>query len=203
MKLDPDERLGDDLKSSIRDAIESGGADGIIIRRRLWFMGRPLPIRQSVLRLWRTGLCKFTDVLVNEHPIVEGRLIVVQGDLEHLESLTLHHWLEKQNRYTTAEAATLYKGLPLAERPNLFGTSLQKRMWLKAHFYKLPMRYFLLFLYLFWVEGAWRGGRAGYAWARLRTEVYRTIEFKVLEMKLLGHAYEGPQNASVSDGAGQ
>ena len=183
MKLDPDERLTPELKSSIRAAIERGDADGLIVRRRLWFMGRPLPVRQKLLRLWHTGCCHFSDVPVNEHPIVAGRLAVVGGDLEHHDSPSLHHWLDKQNRYTTAEALAMFRGLPLAAEPRLFGNGLQRRMWLKANFYKVPLRYQLLFLHAFLVQGAWRAGRAGLTWARLRTEVHRMIELKLLEMR--------------------
>src|SRR5947207_2172765 len=74
MKLDPDERLTPELKSAIRAAIERDDFDAMIVHRRLWFMGRSLPIRQKLVRLWRTGTCKFSDVLVNEHPLVNGRV---------------------------------------------------------------------------------------------------------------------------------
>lgn len=193
MKLDPDERLTPELKSSIRSAIERGDADGLIVRRRLWFMGRPMPIRQDLLRVWRTGRCKFSDVLVNEHPIVSGRLLTVSGDLEHHDSPDLHHWWDKQNRYTTAEALTMFRGLLLAAEPRLFGTKFQRRMWLKANFHRVPFRYTLLFLHALLVQGAWRGGRVSLIWARLRVEVYRMRDNKLIEMQLRGRAYELPQ----------
>lgn len=193
MKLDPDERLTPELKSSIRAAIERGDADGFIVCRRLWFMGRPMPIHQQILRVWRTGHCRFSDVLVNEYPIVAGRLVTVRGDLEHHDSPDLHHWWDKQNRYTTTEALTMFHRLPFAAKPRLFGSSLQRRMWLKTNFYKVPFRYTLLYLYALLLQGAWRAGRVGFIWARLRTELYRMIDVKFLEMQLRGRTYEIPQ----------
>lgn len=68
MKLDPDERLTETLKQGIRDAIANNSSDGFMIDRRLWFMGSALPTTQRILRGWRTGICRFNDVLVNEHP---------------------------------------------------------------------------------------------------------------------------------------
>ena len=65
MKLDPDERLSDELKTEVADAILQGDCDGCSLIRRLWFMGKPLPIKQSLVRIWRTGQCRFTDVAVN------------------------------------------------------------------------------------------------------------------------------------------
>lgn len=194
MKLDPDERLTPDLKVAIERAIENDAADALIVRRRLWFMGRPLPVRQDLVRLWRTGTCRFSDVLVNEHPIVEGRAILVHGDLEHHDSPNLHHWFDKQNRYTTSEAFSFYNQLKLSVEPRLFGTRLQQRMWLKRHFQKVPMRFLLLYAYNLLATGAWRAGKLGRIWARLRVEVHRAIELKILEMQTTGQVYAPPGN---------
>lgn len=186
LKLDPDERLTEKLKRNIKVMIERGDADGISVDRRLWFMGRPLPVRQRHIRAWRTGSCIFTDVEVNEHPIVKGVIRHVSGDMEHHDSPDLDHWLDKQNRYSTAEAVAACLGSNLADTPRLFGSPLQRRMWLKARFYRIPFRYVPLFLYHWIWLGAWRSGWAGYAWARMRCEVYRLIEYKRREIKLTG-----------------
>lgn len=190
MKLDPDERLTPELKSAIRTAVERDDADAMIVHRRLWFMGRPLPTRQKLMRLWRTGSCTFPDVLVNEHPLVHGRVLTLNGDLEHHDSPNLHHWWDKQNHYTTAEALMAIRNMPLSVEPRFFGTKLERRMWLKANFRKLPFRYKLLFMHAFLVQGGWRAGRRGLIWAGLRAEVHRMIELKIEEMLQLGHEYE-------------
>lgn len=186
MKLDPDERLSDELKANLLVAFQRGEGDSFSLERRLWLMGRALPVRQTLVRLWHTGRCRFTETAVNEHPIVAGRIIRVAGDMEHHDSPDLDHWLEKQNRYTTAEAIIAYTNSPLAESPRLLGTALQRRMWLKKHFNRLPLRYFLLFLYHWLWQGAWRAGWVGYAWARLRTIVIRLREFKRREIEITG-----------------
>lgn len=186
MKLDPDERLSDELKANLVDAIRRNENDGFSLERRLWFMGRPLPVRQTLVRLWRTGLCRFTDVAVNEHPIVRGAIWHVDGEIAHYDSPDLDHWLEKQNRYTTAEAIIAFEKSPLADTPRLLGTNFQRRMWLKKNFYKLPCRYFLLFLYHWLWLGAWRAGWVGYAWARLRSDYMRLIEYKRREIEITG-----------------
>ena len=199
MKLDPDERLSDDLKSALVETIEAGKAAGISMERRLWFMGKPLPVRQTLVRAWRTGRCRFTDVAVNEHPIVDGPIVHVPGEIEHHDSPDMEHWLEKQNRYTTAEAIIAHQQSPLADSPRLFGTALQRRMWLKRNFARLPLRFSLLFLYNWLGKGAWRAGWVGYAWARLRSDVMRMIEYKCREMEITGRVprarYYGPGRA--------
>lgn len=187
MKLDPDERLTDELKASLLALVRSGDQEGVIVQRRLWFMGAVLPVRQAILRVWRTGTCRFTDVTVNEHPLVSGRIKTATGYLEHHDSPDLDHWHVKQNRYTTAEAISQFEGRALALSPRLLGTALERRMWFKLNFWKVPGRYTILFWYHLLAFGAWRSGRVGWLWARLRTEVYRMCEYKRFEMERLGH----------------
>jgi hypothetical protein len=108
------------------------------------------------------------------------------AEIMHLDSPDLDHWLTKQNRYTTAEAIGQFEGRALALPPRLFGSALERRMWLKRNFWKVPGRYVILFWYHLVVVGAWRAGRVGWVWARLRTEVYRLWEYKRFEMDRLG-----------------
>ena len=53
-------------------------------------------------------------------------------------------------------------------------------------FMKVPFRYFALFLYHYVVLGAWRAGWVGYAWSRLRCDVYRLWEYKLREIRITG-----------------
>ncbi|MFK5979023.1 MAG: glycosyltransferase family 2 protein [Rhizobiaceae bacterium] len=192
MKLDPDERLTPELKASIEKAIADDNHDALMMQRRLWFMGKPMPVRQNILRLWRSGICRFSDVSVNEHPLVDGGKLLVDGDLEHHDSPNLHHWYEKQNRYTTAEAAATIRGDKLSITPRLFGSGLERRMWLKKIYFKLPFRHHLMGLYCLFILGAWRAGRVGFIWARLRAEVFRMREYKRLEMMWQNGPYNPP-----------
>lgn len=189
MKLDPDERLTDGLRASITEAIQTGQETGYSFNRRLWFMGQPMPILRPVMRLWKTGSTTFSDVLVNEHPIVDGTTRHLSGELEHHDSPNLHHWYAKQNAYGTSEALIRYRNASLAAEPKLFGNALQRRMWLKRNFWKLPGRYLILFWYHILIVGAWRAGRVGWIWSRLRTEHLRSQEFKLLEMQMQGSEY--------------
>ena len=86
MKLDPDERLSDELKRNLADAVRLGEADGVTTQCRLWFMRRPLPVRNDIPCAWKTGRCRFSDVLVNEYPLVEGAIAHVAGDIEYHDS---------------------------------------------------------------------------------------------------------------------
>jgi len=186
MKLDPDERISDPLKGEIIDACATGGHDAYQVNIRLFFMDRPLPVRLNLLRLWRSGKAEFSNVLVNEHAKIAGSTGHLQADIEHRDSPDLHHWLEKQNAYTTAEAIAAHEGRALSVQPRLFGTRLQRRMWIKQNYRRFPGRYLVLFLYHYFVLGAWRAGWVGYAWSRLRSDVYRLWEYKLREIRITG-----------------
>jgi glycosyltransferase involved in cell wall biosynthesis len=196
IKLDPDERITEELKREISAELGRARHDAYILRIRLFFMDRPLPVRLNILRLWRTGRAKFSDVLVNEHAKVEGSIGELAAEIEHHDSPDLDHWLQKQNRYTTAEAINLASHSSLSDIPKFMGTSLQRRMWMKKNFYRLPGRHLLLFLYYWLIKGTWRAGWVGYSWACLRADVMRLIEYKRREIeitgRLPGHRPQGP-----------
>jgi len=199
MKLDPDERITPELVEEMSQVIQSKeSCDGYWIPRRLWFMGKPLRVKQDVLRLWKTGRCRFSDVLVNEHPIINGKIGKLKGIIEHFDSINLHHWMDKQNRFTTMEAIMKVKRDKLATKPKLLGNALERRMFFKKYFDYIPLRFQLLWLYLMIVESVWRDGDVGRAWAHLRVEVTRMKELKVKEMKRMGSIPDIP-NAPHGD----
>jgi glycosyltransferase involved in cell wall biosynthesis len=194
MKLDPDERVTPELVEEIRRVIQSMDAcDAYWIPRRLWFMGKPLHVNQDVLRLWKTGRCRFSDVLVNEHPIINGKIGKLKGIIEHFDSINLHHWMDKQNRFTTMEAIMEVNGNRLSTKPKFLGNTLERRMFLKRYFHRIPFRFYLLWLYMMFIEGVWRDGEVGKTWAHLRLEVMRMKEFKYKEMKRTGRIPDIPR----------
>lgn len=182
MKLDPDERLTLELKASIEKEVSKNDHSAFLVKIRLWFMKKPIPVHLTLLRLWQTGTCKFSVVNVNEHALVAGDQKILEGVIEHHDSPNLHHWLNKQNNYTTAEAIAAFQSDKLSTTPRLFGSALERRMWLKKTYKHIPFRHQLMFLYCYLWCGAWRAGRVGFIWARLRAEVYRMREYKRLEM---------------------
>ncbi|MDF1593766.1 MAG: glycosyltransferase family 2 protein [Desulfobacterales bacterium] len=191
LKLDPDERLSEKLKDSIAKVVTNGAeCDGYEMVLRLWFMGKPLHVQQPVLRLWRTGKCRFSNVIVNEHPLVDGKIGRLEGLMEHFDSSDLHHWVDKQNRYTTMEAIMRASGAALAVQPRLLGNPLERRMFFKKYFFRIPFRFQLLFLYHLIVCGVWRNGAEGWTWARLRTEVFRATDLKTREILKTGRIPE-------------
>lgn len=192
-KVDPDERIPDALVEELRGICRDDPPfEGYEARVRLWFMGQPLHVHNRYTRLWRTGRCRFSETSVNEHPLIDGRLGVLRHPIEHLDSPDLHRWFEKQNRYSTMEAINRFRGGRLAAEPRLLGTRLERRMWLKRAFLRMPFRYGLLWLYEYFSRGAVLDGRLGAMWARLRVEHRRNAELKHREMVLRDRVVDLP-----------
>ena len=182
MKLDPDERLTEKLKIEILENLKNKNNIGYSFDRVLYFMGKELPISQEVTRIWKTGKAKFTDVLVNETPIIEGNIFKLSEKLIHLDSPNLEHWYTKQNKYSSFEAIARVKNQHLPFNPSLFGNRENKRMWLKQNFPNIPGRFLLLFLYYYIIRGLFLAGKEGFIWSHLRSEVMRMREYKFYEL---------------------
>ena len=91
------------------------------------------------------------------------------------------------------EAIMRVRGDKLATKPKLIGDELERRMFWKRNFHRIPFRFCLLWFYLMFIEGVWRDGEVGRTWAHLRVEVMRMIEFKYKEMKRTGRIPEIPR----------
>ncbi len=182
MKIDPDERLTEKLKVEISENLKNKNNVGYAFDRVLYFMGKELPITQEVTRIWKTGKAKFTDVLVNETPIIEGNVFKLSEKLIHLDSPTLEHWYAKQNQYSSSEAMARVKKQHLPFKPSLFGNRDNKRMWIKQNFSSIPGRFLLLFLYYYIIRGLFLAGKEGFIWSHLRSEVMRMREYKFYEL---------------------
>ena len=194
LKLDADERISNELRNEIREVLSTETKEAaFVVPVRLWFMGKPMNPKILVERLWRKNKARFSDVIVNEHLIVDGETGSLQHFIEHHDSVDLHHWYDKQNRYTTMEAIMRVRGDSLSATPKLFGSSLERRMYLKKIFFRVPFHLQLMWLYDVFVRGAIRDGLLGLRWARLRIEYSRAIELKIKEIQITGRIPELPK----------
>jgi glycosyltransferase involved in cell wall biosynthesis len=111
LSLDADERVSPELAEAIKAAVAGGTADGYEFPRLSSFCGRPM--RHSgwypdyVLRLFRRGKARFSDVIVHERVICEGVVKRLSTPLIHHPVLKLEDALSRIDRYSTASAAAL------------------------------------------------------------------------------------------------
>ncbi len=111
LSLDADERVSPQLADEILKTIAQPAADGYEMPRLSTFCGRPM--RHSgwfpdyVLRLFRRGTASFSNDLVHERVVANGRVMRLKHPLIHHPVLQLEDALSRMDRYSTAGADML------------------------------------------------------------------------------------------------
>jgi glycosyltransferase involved in cell wall biosynthesis len=113
LAIDADERVTPALAGAIVSAIAKGKADGYEFPRRSRFCGREM--RHSgwypdrVLRLFRRGRARFSDDLVHERVVCDGRVGRLAEPLQHFPTGRLEDTVARMDRYSSAGAAMLLR----------------------------------------------------------------------------------------------
>jgi glycosyltransferase involved in cell wall biosynthesis len=113
LSLDADERVSVRLAEAINAALANEAADAYEFPRRSSFCGRQMQhsgwYPDYVLRLFRRGKARFTDVAVHERVICDGVIKKLSPDLIHHPVLKLEDALSRVDRYSTASADAIVK----------------------------------------------------------------------------------------------
>ena len=201
--LDADERVMPELEKQIRYAIRRNDLNGFYLNRRFWFLGGWINhcgyFPSWNLRLFRHRLGRYEQIEVNEsaqsgdnevheHVLLNGRAEYLSAPMEHYAFPDVATFIEKHNRYSTWEAAarghwdwgTGQKTL----RATLFGTTLERKRWLKKLAMRAPSRPKLRFLYHYiWKQG-FRDGYRGWVLCRLLAWYEFATVIKMREMSV-------------------
>lgn len=109
--IDADERLDRAGVETICAAVTRGDADGFRIKRRTWFLGRPIRFcgwrNERVLRVFRRDRARFDANLVHEEVHVEGHIADLEATLEHLSYESWDEARRKLLQYSAANAQRL------------------------------------------------------------------------------------------------
>lgn len=111
LSIDADERVPTALAAEIVATVAAPKADGYEIMRLSAFLGRTM--RHSgwypdyVLRLFRRDCARFTDDLVHERVVCNGRIGRLAAPLEHYPVLRLEDAIYRLDSYSTAGAEML------------------------------------------------------------------------------------------------
>jgi len=108
LSIDADERVTPELAAAIKTAIASDAADGYEIPRRSNFCGRMMRhsgwFPDRVLRLFRRDMGRFSDDIVHERVICDGRVARLQEPLLHYPVARLEDALRRMDSYSTLGA---------------------------------------------------------------------------------------------------
>lgn len=183
--LDADERMTPDLADEIERALAAAAPDIVMfrVRRRDIFMGRWLK-RSSGYPTWFPRVFRRGRVTVereiNETYVPQGRALQLSGHLDHYPfNNGIDWWFERHNRYSRMEAKLLLarsdRAVPLSSRAD----PTERRAALKVFAYRLPLRPYIVFVYLYLIRGGFLDGRPGWIYANMRLAYEIMINSKV------------------------
>jgi glycosyltransferase involved in cell wall biosynthesis len=138
LSIDADERVSPALAAEISSAIGSSDAEGYEIPRLSTFLGRTMRhsgwFPDHVLRLFRRGKARFSDDLVHERVICEGRVRRLSTALDHHPVGRLEDAIARVDSYSTAGAAML-----ASRRRVSFASGITHGLWsfLRAYLWRL------------------------------------------------------------------
>lgn len=199
-RIDADEFLEGNLGVAMKKALSecSDDVNGVYVRKRIDFMGRPLLhggwYPSYHLKVFRKGHGDCENRWMDEHiRIFDGETIAVEeGNQVDANLNDLTWWTEKHNGYATREMVDMLMmeyGLDAkAEEviPKFWGTEEQRKRWLKMKYIKAPLfvRPFVNFILRYIFKGGFLDGKQGFVWHILQGFWYRMlVDAKIYELK--------------------
>jgi len=202
LRIDADEILTQPLREQLLETLPAATAEiaGVEVCRRMTFLGRPIrhggvfPLR--LIRVFRKGKGRSEKRWMDEHIVVDGPCLTLDGEILDDNQKNLSWWTEKHNAYSSREAVevlnTEFGFLPNTHDEAPATRALALRRWLKANvYYRLPfgIRALFYFLYRYVVRLGFLDGKEGAAFHVLQGFWYRyLVDCKVLEVKKRMHA---------------
>jgi glycosyltransferase involved in cell wall biosynthesis len=169
--------------------------DGFYIHRRQIFRGRPLRFggygSKVILKLFRRSRSGLDPVEQDTRVYVRGPVGRLRAPLEewNLKEDSIQFYLHKHLRYAEAfareELERRRRGLPWKATPRLFGTPDERILWLKTHYYRMPLfvRPMLYFLYRYFFLLGILDGKTGFVFHFLQAFWFRlVIDIRLEEM---------------------
>jgi len=175
LHLDADEIVTPELRADLSEAA-FGEKDAYRVSSKLIFCGKFL--RHAGLFPWyqvrfgRKQTLRFKQVGHGQRETLEpGRIGTLKSSLLHFNfSKGLSDWIERHNRYSTAEAQQNVYGYTDDDVPilDLLSTEThRRRRAAKKIFRRLPCRATIRFIYMYLLRGGILDGKAGLTYCRL------------------------------------
>ncbi len=170
-----------------------------MMKRRTYFLGRWIRYGGQYpayhLRLFRSGKGRCEDRLYDQHFIVDGAVAALSNDYIDVITSDLSSWISRHNRWATLEAneitTTNRRDDDVSESvvvPDLFGTPIQRKRFLRTMVYqKFPLfvRPFLFWFYGYVLRLGFLDGMPGLIFHTLQRFWFRfLVDAKIYEQRL-------------------
>lgn len=186
MRVDADEELTPELVSELEGRLPVIPEDikGIILKRRVFFMGRWIKhggkYPELLLRIFRTGYAKCEQKIMDEHIILsEGNIITLKHDIIDNNNKDLEWWTRKHNWYSNREVLDYEQKVLNKQSDDLAnkGQAAVKRFIKNNGYYKLPLflRAHVYFIYRYYIRLGFLDGVEGKIYHFLQAYWYRFL----------------------------
>lgn len=156
LSIDADERVSPDLAREIMTAVGSPCADAYEIPRVTTFLDRPMRggdgSSDAVLRLFRREKARFSDDLVHERVVCDGKVARLSAPLMHHSVRRLEDALSRVDRYSSASAEMIAS----SGRRVSFASGIWHGLW--------------TFIRVYLLQGGFLDGREGFLQAIANAE---------------------------------
>lgn len=203
MRMDADEEIMEPLANEINEKLSDikEPVNGIILRRRVYFMGRWIKhggrYPELLLRIFRTGKAMCEQKLMDEHLILsEGETVEFKNDLIDNNQKNLEWWTAKHNWYSNREVLdhqmTVDNALnreALLENGESTKQAKMKRLVKNKGYYGLPkfFRAHIYFIYRYYIKLGFLDGPEGKIFHFLQAYWYRfLVDAKMYECEKKG-----------------
>ena len=202
MRMDADEEIMEELANEIEERLPQleNSVNGVILRRRVYFMGRWIKhggrYPELLLRIFRTGMATCEMKIMDEHMILAGGSTVeFEHDLIDNNQKDLEWWIAKHNWYSNREVLdhqmTLENQMDesLEKEGKSSGQAKMKRIVKNGGYYRLPKFFFsfLYYFYRYYIKFGFLDGPEGKIFHFLQAYWYRfLVDAKIYECEKKG-----------------
>lgn len=197
LRLDADEQVSPELAAEIKQALIEHDADdvnGFEVRCRIIFMGRWIKHGGTypliIPRLFRRGFGRVEMRKMDEHTLIDGKVLRLRNDLVHYDFKGLHEWVDKHNKYSNRECQDYFERLQENAgqmQGKLMGNQRQRKRFLKnGVYYNLPKfwRAWFYYMYRYYIRLGFLDGPEGKIFCFLQAYWYRfLVDAKIYESR--------------------
>lgn len=197
---EPSAALQQEITTVVAQEEEAEVSIAYLIPYHFYFLGKLLkhgdPLRKLVLFKHRLayyerrevpGMDSY-DLEMHCHPIVQGKVGLLRSPMIHRDFDDLHHHFARHNTYSDWEAQLRVhywqRDLTGEIQPQLFGSAIERRRFLKRLFLSLPGKPLFYFLYSYVLRGGFLDGRPGFIYNALKAFYWYQIGIKEYEISL-------------------
>jgi len=193
IRIDADEYIDNTSDINLREYLSKLSSDisGLIISRKIVFMGKPLLhggwYPKWNLRIYRNGHGICENRWMDEHIVLTtGRAIKIQLDFVDDNLNNLSWWTNKHSNYATREAIDYFITLNDLQHNNsvtakFWGNDAERKRWLKFPLFIRPV---INFIYRYILLRGFLDGKQGLIWHFLQGFWYRfLVDAKIYELK--------------------